>query len=160
MITRKKAVRGNVVNMSRHILSLSFIALLGAGALGTGPAFAADGVHCIHTIDYNKLSANELEMLYRDSEVTQFANAGAAGGKCVATVDYNKLSPEELEMQYRDVNVHHYARDNATGGKNVATIDYNKLSAEDLDRVNKGIDVAIVGDEADKSQGMTALAGQ
>ena len=105
MITRKKAVRGNVVNLSRHILSLSLIALLSAGALGTGPTLAADGIRCLHTIDYNKLSASELEMLSRGIDVTQFANAGATGGKCVATIDYNKLSAEDLDRINKGIDV-------------------------------------------------------
>ncbi len=92
MNARKKTVPCYAVNKSRHILSLSLIALLGAGALGTGPAFAADGIHCVRTIDYNKLSASELEMLYRDIDVHSFADNSANQGKCVAAIDYNKLS--------------------------------------------------------------------
>lgn len=142
---------------SRRILSLSLIALLGVVAPSTGPASAADGIHCIHTIDYNKLSASELEMLYRDIDVTQFANKSATGGKCVITIDYNKLSPEELEMRYRDIDMHHYARGSAVDGKNVATIDYNKLSSEELDRVNKGIDTVVAGAGAGKEKSMTVF---
>lgn len=158
MITRKKAVPVHAVNKSRHVLSLSLVALLGAAALGAGPAFAADSVHCVHTIDYNKLSASELEMLYRDIDVPQVANAGAAKGKCVATIDYKKLSAEELAMQYRDIDVYSYVNHDATGTKYLAAIDYGSLSVEQLDRINKDINLVVVGDGAEKGKSMTALA--
>lgn len=160
MNTRKKAVPCYAANKSRHVLSLSLIALLGTGALGTSPAFATDGVHCVHTIDYNKLSANELEMLYRGIDVSQFADEGATKGKCVTAIDYDKLSVEELEMQYRGIDVYHYTKDGVTGGKYVATIDYDKLSSEELDRINKGIDMVVVGDKADLEKSMSALVGR
>ncbi len=160
MNARKKTVPCYAVNKSRHILSLSLIALLGAGALGTGPAFAADGIHCVRTIDYNKLSASELEMLYRDIDVHSFADNSANQGKCVAAIDYNKLSAEELEMINRDINVYLFTSDGVIGTKFVATTDFNKLSAEDLDRINKGIDVVVVSDEADMDKSMAALVGR
>jgi hypothetical protein len=152
MNAHKKTVPGYAVNKSRYILSLSLLALL-----GTGPAFAADAVHCVHTIDYKKLSANEVEMLYRGIEVSQFTDEGATKGKCLAAIDYHKLSAEELEMQYRGIDVYRYTKDGAAGGKYVATIDYNMLSVEQLDRINKGIDVVVVGDQADKQQNLAAL---
>lgn len=157
MITRKKAVPGYAVNKSRHVLSLSLVALLGAAALGTGPAFAADGIHCVHTIDYNKLSASELEMLYRDIDVHSFADNSANRGKCVAAIDYNKLSAEELEMINRDINVYPFTSDGVIGTKFMATIDFNKLSAEDLDKIDKGIDVVVVSDEADNERSASTL---
>jgi hypothetical protein len=131
-------------NKSRQILSLSLVALLGAVALGTGPAFAADGMHCVHTIDYNKLSANELKMINHDIDVPQFANDAATGGKCVATIDYNKLSANELEMINHDIDVPQFANDGATMGKYLAAIDYTKLSVVELDKANQGVDFTIV----------------
>ena len=96
----------------RHIFSLSLIALL-----GTGPAFAADDVQYVHTIDYNKLSANELEMLRYGIDLFQFTDAGAAKGKCITAIDYNKLSANELDRFHRGIDLFQVADEGATKGK-------------------------------------------
>ena len=132
------------VNKSRQILSLSLVALLSAVALGTGPAFAADGIHCVHAIDYSKVSASELEMLYHDIDVPRFANEAATKGICAASVDYSRLSASELEKVYHDIDVAQFADDGATMGKHLASIDYSRLSTTELDRVNQGIDFNLV----------------
>lgn len=128
----------NILQSRRHamkpcrLFALPLIALLSAGALDPGPALAADGTRCVHAIDYDKLTANELDMLYRDVNVHEFANNAAIGGKCIAAIDYSKLSAAELDMLYRDTNVYPLAGSRVTGTKSVATTDFDKLSAAAL----------------------------
>lgn len=156
-ISEKPALRRHIAKSGR-VVPLSLISLLVAGLLGAGPAHSAEGIHCLQSIDYNKLSANELDSLYQDIDVYRHADKSTSGGKCVATIDYNRLSAEELEMQYRDIGVYPYARNSAARGKNVATINYEKLSPAELERFHRDINLAAGTGVASDAKSITARA--
>lgn len=122
-VSRRPAMKPRLLFMA------SILALLGAG-----PALAADGSHCVGTIDYGKLSASELDMQYRDIDVYHPGRSGAARGGCIATADYDKHSPDQVDMMYRDIQVHS-ASGAAIKKQSLGTVDYDRLSPKELDKL-------------------------
>ncbi|HSW53275.1 MAG TPA: hypothetical protein VLG93_08585 [Sulfuricaulis sp.] len=122
-VSRRPAMKPRLLFMA------SILALLGAG-----PALAADGSHCVRTIDYGKLSASELDMQYRDIDVYHPGSSGATKSGCVATLDYAKFPPDQVELMYRDIQVHS-ASGAITMKQSLDRIDYEGLSPAELEKL-------------------------